>query len=88
MTGYEQGENSHQEIAECDEVIINTETVFDEEGVPVSIRSGVRARVLETNAQWTQVVVWWYQDGVGVPEILGVPTKHIAFFSHMEGSRG
>jgi ribosomal protein L21E len=56
-----------------DLVRINTDTVFDEEGVPVSIRDGATGRVVELGTSMTQVLVQW-TDG---PEILGVPTNKV-----------
>jgi hypothetical protein len=67
-----------------DEVIVNTDTVFDEEGVPVSIRKGAHARLLELNESWAQIIVWWDEEGEGKPEMLGVNPKYLEFFAHIQ----
>ena len=57
-----------------DIVTINTDTAFDSEGVPVSIRKGARGRVVEIDERLAQIVIHWEKDG---PEVLGVPLERI-----------
>jgi hypothetical protein len=78
-----------QELNIMDEVIINTDTIFDEEGVPVSIRNGAHARLWELKDNWAQVIVWFHsqypgEEGKGIPEMFGVDIKHLSFHSHIK----
>jgi len=57
-------------------VTINTDTVFDEEGVPVSIRCGAKGVIIQEDETMVQVLIWWKDEG---PEILGVPRQYIAY---------
>jgi len=56
-------------------ITINTDTVFDEDGVPVSIPRGARGRIVDDSDEVIfQVLIWWKGEG---PEVLGVPRQHI-----------
>lgn len=78
--------SSEQQLRAGDKVTIDTDTLFDAEGVPVSIRKGANGRIWELNSErWAQVLVWWEEEGQGVPELLGVDIKHLVFHSHLNG---
>ncbi len=59
-----------------DRVTINTDTVFDEEGVPVSLERGAYGRIVDaTDEIMVQVLIWWAEGG---PEIVGVPREYLS----------
>lgn len=56
-------------------ISINTDTVFDEEGVPVSITPGAKGVIVDDSHEtMVQVLIYWKDEG---PEVLGVPRQHI-----------
>lgn len=56
-----------------DVVTVTTSTVFDAEGVPVSIPKGARGRVTRIDEKFAQVEINW---GHGREE-MGVPLEHV-----------
>lgn len=54
-------------------VKIKTDTVYDSEGVPVSIRPGAVGRIVEVSDGWAQVLVK-FTDGI---DLLGVDECHL-----------
>lgn len=74
-------------LTRMDKVRLNTDTAFDEEGVPVSITKGVTVgRFWKQEGDMSQVIIWWDQAGVAIPEILGVPRRHVEFIERFRGS--
>lgn len=55
-------------------VVIHTDTVFDEEGVPVSVPRGAHGKLVEKGDDMTQVLVHWNRGGT---QILGVPNDFV-----------
>lgn len=58
-----------------DRVAINTDTVFAEDGVPVSIHYGLTGRFIADEGKFIQVVIWWMG---GTAEVVGVPRQHVS----------
>lgn len=75
-----------------DLVQMDTDMIFTEEGIPVSIPIGSQARMWDPHPTMSQVIVYWghtEEDGtlVRTPEILGCPTDKLTLLeSHEEHS--
>lgn len=50
-----------------DMVTVLTETVFDEYGIPVSVNYGLKAKIIELDDEWAQVVFLGHGEVFGVP---------------------